>query len=103
MGIRSSSISTRSRRSCRATRCSCSSRRTRRPKRHEVTEPRSPGEERLQRLAEPEKEVAAGTRALVLGPYLSQRARRDARTETTAPNPRPVEARFDEAVGLAKA
>src|SRR5215212_7526124 len=103
MGIRSSSISTRSRRSCRAIPCSCSSRRTRRPKRHEVTEPRSPGEERLQRLAEPEKDVATGTRTIVLGPYLSPRARRGARTEVTAPNPRPNEARLDEAVGLAKA
>jgi GTPase len=69
-----------------------------------VTEPRSPGEERLQRLAEPEKDVAAGTRALVLGPYLTrQRTRPSARADAAAPNLRPVEARLDEAVGLARA
>src|SRR5918994_2127596 len=103
MAIPSLSTSTRSRPSCLGTRCNCSSRRTRRPKRPEVAEPRSPGEERLQRLAEPEKDVAAGTRTLVLGPYLSrQRARRGA-AEDAAPNPRPVEARLDEAVGLARA
>jgi GTP-binding protein HflX len=69
-----------------------------------VTEPRSPGEERLQRLAEPEKDVAAGTRTLVLGPYLTrQRPRPGARADAAAPNPRPFEARLEEAVGLAKA
>jgi GTP-binding protein HflX len=69
-----------------------------------VTEPRSPGEERLQRLAEPEKEVAAGTRTLVIGPYLSRR--RAPRAELPADavaNPRPVQARLEEAVGLARA
>jgi GTP-binding protein HflX len=68
-----------------------------------VTEPRSPGEERLQRLAEPEKDVAAGTRAFVLGPYVTrQRPRSGARAEA-ASNPRPFEARLEEAVGLARA
>jgi GTP-binding protein HflX len=72
-----------------------------------VTEPRTPEEERLQRLAEPEKDVAAGTRTLVVGAYLSRR-RRGASQGTKgaaepAPNPRPFEARLDEAVGLAAA
>jgi GTPase len=64
-----------------------------------LTEPRSPGEERLQRLAEPEKDVAAGTRARVIGPYLRARAT----ASSAGQNPRPVEARLDEAVGLARA
>ncbi|HXQ76875.1 MAG TPA: GTPase HflX [Gemmatimonadaceae bacterium] len=64
-----------------------------------MTEPRSPGEERLQRLAEPEKDVAAGTRARVIGPYLRARAT----ASSARQNPRPVEARLDEAVGLARA
>lgn len=69
-----------------------------------MTEPRSPGEERLQRLAEPEKEVAAGTRTLVVGPYLTRRRRARADLPDDAvSNPRPVEARLDEAVGLARA
>jgi len=71
-----------------------------------VTEPRTPGEHRLAQLAEPEKEVAAGTRTLVVGPYLTRRRRSgagasDADGETT--NPRPPEARLDEASGLALA
>jgi GTP-binding protein HflX len=68
-----------------------------------VTEPRSPGEQRLQRLAEPEKDVAAGTRTLVLGPYLPRQRPRQGRGGELAPNPRPAEARLDEAVGLARA
>ncbi|HYF57210.1 MAG TPA: GTPase HflX [Salinarimonas sp.] len=70
-----------------------------------MTEARTPGEERLQRLAEPEKDVAAGTRTYVVGPYLTRR-RRAAAAETGdgAPvNPRPSEARLSEAVGLAAA
>jgi GTP-binding protein HflX len=69
-----------------------------------VTEPRSPGEERLQRLAEPEKDVAAGTRTLVIGPYLTRRrrARADLPDEAVS-NPRPAQARLEEAVGLARA
>ena len=69
-----------------------------------MTEPRSPAEERLQR-AEPEKDVAAGTRALVLGPYLvRRRVRRGGPTDGDGPsNPRSETARLDEAVGLAQA
>jgi GTP-binding protein HflX len=70
-----------------------------------VTEARTPGEERLQRLAEPEKDVAAGTRTYVIGPYLTRRRRSSAaEDEAKAPaNPRPVDARLSEAVGLAAA
>jgi GTP-binding protein HflX len=70
-----------------------------------VTEPRSPGEERLARLAEPEKDVASGTRTLVVGPYLSRRRPGGGRPSAPAErsNPRPVEARLDEAAGLAAA
>ena len=68
-----------------------------------MTEPRSPAEERLQRLAEPEKDVATGTRTFVLGPYITrQKPRRGVRDDDVA-NPRPTEARLDEAVGLARA
>ena len=70
-----------------------------------MTEPRSPGEERLARLAEPERDVASGTRTLVVGPYLTRRrpggGRPGAATERT--NPRPADARLDEAAGLAGA
>jgi GTP-binding protein HflX len=69
-----------------------------------VAEPRSPGEARLHRLAEPEKDIAAGTRALVIGPYLSRaRAPRREMSDAAVVNPRPIEARLDEAVGLARA
>jgi GTPase len=69
-----------------------------------VTEPRRPGEERLQRLAEPEKDVASGTRTLVVGAYLSRRRRGPASGAGEAhANPRSFEARLDEAVGLAAA
>lgn len=68
-----------------------------------MTEPRTPGEERLSRLAEPEKEVAAGTKTLVVGPYLTRRRRNSSETDKDAGNPRPPEARLDEAVGLALA
>src|SRR5215207_5908274 len=104
MGIRSSSTSTPFRPSCRDTPCSCSSSRTRSPRRPEVTEPRRPGEARLQRLAEPEKDVASGTRTLVVGAYLSRHRRAAAgRAAAPPPNPRSFEARLDEAVGLAAA
>jgi GTP-binding protein HflX len=67
-----------------------------------VTKPRSTGEERLRRLAEPEKAVAAGTRALVVGPYQTRRRRLPpAKGEGTLA--RTPEARLDEAVGLAAA
>jgi GTP-binding protein HflX len=70
-----------------------------------VTEPRSPGEERLARLAEPEKDVASGTRTLVIGPYLTRRRAGGGRPLASAEgaNPRPPEARLDEAAGLAAA
>ncbi|MGO4705238.1 GTPase HflX [Microvirga sp. 2MCAF38] len=68
-----------------------------------MTEPRSPGEQRLAQLAEPEKDVAAGTRTLVVGPYLTKRPRSAAAFEGQSANPRPVEARLEEAVGLAGA
>jgi GTPase len=70
-----------------------------------VTEPRTPGEQRLQRLAEPEKDVAAGTRTLVVGAYLSRRRRAGAAGARTAAaeNARSFEARLEEAVGLAAA
>jgi GTPase len=71
-----------------------------------VTEPRSAGEERLKALAEPEKDVAAGTRTLVIGAYRT-RAKRVPGGRTSSDdgydNPRPFEARLDEAVGLAAA
>jgi GTP-binding protein HflX len=70
-----------------------------------VTEPLTPGEQRLTQLAEPEKEVAAGTRTLVVGPYLTRRRRFSVGAESVEGegNPRPVEARLDEATGLAGA
>jgi GTP-binding protein HflX len=69
-----------------------------------VTEPRSPGEERLQKLAEREKEVAAGTRTLVVGAYRrSRRAQPGRGGEARPENPRSFEERLEEAVGLAGA
>jgi GTPase len=70
-----------------------------------VTEPRTPGEQRLAQRAEPEKDVAAGTKTLVLGPYQTRRRRTRAPTEKAdAPtNPRSIEERLDEATGLAAA
>jgi GTPase len=68
-----------------------------------VTEPRTPGEHRLAQLAEPEKEVAAGTKTLVIGPYLTRRRRNSGDAQADAGNPRPSDARLDEAVGLAAA
>ncbi|MFN3686604.1 GTPase HflX [Salinarimonas sp.] len=64
--------------------------------------PQTPGEERLKRLAEPEQEVASGTRTLVVGPYLNRR-RGAADPDAASENPRPFESRLDEAVGLALA
>ncbi len=55
---------------------------------------------------EPEKTIAAGTRTLVVGPYLTRRAaaQKEARAEKDAPvNLREPQARLDEAVGLAAA
>lgn len=70
-----------------------------------MTEPRTPGEHRLAQLAEPEKEVAAGTRALVVGPYLTRGRRPVPGTDAAGEliNPRPPEARLEEATGLAGA
>ena len=69
-----------------------------------MTEPRTPGEHRLAELAEPEKEVAAGTRTIVVGPYLTRRRRSGSiDTDAEASNPRPPEARLEEASGLALA
>jgi GTPase len=71
-----------------------------------VVEPRSRGEDRLAQLAEPEKEVAVGTRTLVVGPYLTRKRRRASTGESIGAgdtNPRPPEARLEEAAGLAAA
>lgn len=69
-----------------------------------MTEPRTPGEHRLAELAEPEKEVAAGTKTLVVGPYLTRKRRFSSGVaEREETNPRPPEARLDEAAGLALA
>lgn len=55
----------------------------------------------LQRSAEPEKVIAAGTRTLVVGPYLTRIKPRPG--EDIRINSRHPEARLDEAVGLAAA
>ena len=70
-----------------------------------MTRPRAPGEERLQRPDEPEKDVASGTRTLVVGAYLSRRRRSLAGkgARPAADNPRSFEARLEEAAGLAAA
>jgi GTP-binding protein HflX len=71
-----------------------------------VAEPRSPGEHRLAQLAEPEKDVAAGTRTLVIGPYLTRRRRPHGemdKPDRQTGNLRPPDARLDEAAGLAAA
>src|SRR4028119_68964 len=144
MDIRSWFTSTPFPPSCRGSLFSCSTKSTKVAKRPEVTEPQTPGEHRLAQLAEPEKDVAAGTRTpaggphpprprphraaprprarrraqrgdpekhvaaatrtLVVGPYLSRR--RQPRSEAIRAldeNPRPPEARLDEAAGLAGA
>src|SRR5689334_12600811 len=89
--------------SCQGSPSNCSIRSTRLARRLEVTEPRSPGEERLAQLAEPEREVAAGTRTLVVGPYLTRRRRGATEADGEGANPRPPEARLDEITGLALA
>lgn len=70
-----------------------------------MTEPRTPGEHRLAQLAEPEKEVAAGTRTLVVGPYRTKGRRPVSGVDGAGEqvNPRPSEARLEEATGLAGA
>lgn len=55
---------------------------------------------------DPEKTIAAGTRTLVIGPYLTRRAaaQKEARAEKDTPiNLREPQARLDEAVGLSAA
>ena len=66
-----------------------------------MTELLPPGEARLQAKAAPEGEIAAATRTLVLGPYLTRSAQRLAPGQ--ADSARSDEARLDEAVGLAAA
>jgi GTPase len=70
-----------------------------------LTELRPSEDDRLARLAEPERDVAAGTRTLVVGPYLTRRPRPvPGAPATDKPgNPRTPEARLDEATGLAGA
>jgi GTP-binding protein HflX len=71
-----------------------------------LTELRTSGHHRLEKLAEPEREVAAGTKTLVVGPYLTRRRRSRAERDepgTDVANPRPPEARLEEAIGLAAA
>ncbi len=71
-----------------------------------MTTTRSTPEERLKRAAQPEREIAASTRTLVIGPYPTRGARRQLRagaSEDHIDNPRPIEARLEEAVGLAAA
>src|SRR3954452_11310593 len=105
MAILSWSTSTPYRPSCPAIRCSCSTKSTRSARKPDVTERRTPGEHRLAQLAEPEKDVAAGTKTIVLGPYLTRkrRVRSDSDAADAKSNPRGVEARLDEATGLAAA
>ncbi|HEY8565292.1 MAG TPA: GTPase HflX [Beijerinckiaceae bacterium] len=68
-----------------------------------------PGEDRVQRLAEPEKDIASGTRTLVLGPYLTRQRRGGPRSDggpasaRAIANPRSPDARLSEATGLAGA
>ena len=72
-----------------------------------MTESRAPDDEaRLQPQEPAARELAASTRTLVIGPYLSRQARQAAARAghaTGGENPRPAEARLDEAIGLARA
>jgi len=69
-----------------------------------LTGTRVPRDPPAKRVAEPEKTIAAGTRALVIGPYLSSRARQTAGQNGAGHvNLRIPQARLDEAVGLAAA
>ena len=63
---------------------------------------RAPEQDRVRRASE-EHEIAARTRTLVIGPYLSHRYRQPAGAEATTINGRPSDVRLDEAVGLARA
>ena len=68
-----------------------------------MAESRPPKEDRLSRGAQPEREIAIRTRTLVIGPYLGRGAfaGRAGEADAPPPNPRPMDARLDEAVGLA--
>lgn len=68
-----------------------------------MTETRPSSEDRLAAHAAPEHDIAAATRTIVLGPYLTRRTQLGRAGETPDTNPRPIEARLDEAVGLARA
>jgi GTP-binding protein HflX len=68
-----------------------------------VTEPGPAAEQRLKRLQQPERDLAARTRTLVLGPYLTRSVKGRAGASDPPANPRPPQARLDEAVGLARA
>lgn len=60
--------------------------------------------DRLAASGEPEHDIAAATRALVVGPYLTRRPHVGRGGEAPPEvNPRPIAARLDEAVGLARA
>lgn len=72
-----------------------------------MTEPRlADDEQRLRARAEPEKQVAAGTRTLVIGAYPTRPRRAPSGRPSASEayeNPRAFETRLDEAVGLAGA
>ena len=68
-----------------------------------MSEMHSPDEARLQPPSAPEAELAAETRTLVVGPYLTRNAAAQASGAAEAQNLRSVEARLDEATGLAAA
>ncbi len=68
---------------------------------HDEASGRGKGRRRAHGKAfEPEKQVAVGTRTLVVGPYLTERARRAGGVEATS---RSATARLEEAAGLALA
>ncbi|MDN3575043.1 GTPase HflX, partial [Methylobacterium longum] len=68
-----------------------------------MSEMHSLDEARLQPPGAPEVELAAETRTLVVGPYLTRNAAAQASGAAEAQNLRSVEARLDEATGLAAA
>ena len=81
---------------------SCSN--PKKPTRADVAEAPAPPEDRLGGAREIEREIAERTRTLVLGPYSTRRKPdRAGGADAPVPNPRPPEARMDEAVGLARA
>jgi GTP-binding protein HflX len=69
-----------------------------------MTEPMTPGEARLQAMAAPEGDLAAATHTLVIGPYLGRAAAAARGAPGSTPETlRSMEARLDEAAGLAAA